>query len=497
MLARIIYRELCLTLLAVAALLGATAAIGQSANHQTDVETRSISDRVDAVFGAYNNRTPGCSVAVIRNGETILERGYGMANLEYGIALDGDSVLRIGSTSKQFTTASVVLLALDGKMSLDDEIHEFFPELQDYGAPITVRHLIHHTSGLRDYLVLMTLAGKRDLDYYTDQEVVDMLALQTETNFAPGSEFLYSNSGYFLLGQIVLRVTGKTLAEFAAERIFTPLGMKHTHFHDDSTRIVRRRASGYAPKEGSPGEFQISMTTLPMIGDGGVFTTVEDLALWDRNFYTGEVGGQPFLDELHRRGLLSKADGASEEIPYAGGLSHGQHRGLRTVAHGGAFVGFRAELVRFPEQRLSVVCLCNRADANPSRLARQVAEVYLEDQMGPPEEEEGREDDDSSQAKPEISRAAPADKWFAGVYRADQLDTSYRISYDQEKGELKLEVGNELDSVLERVADYRFEGADGFVKLQFEPSGEANAQSFSVEAGRVRNLRFERQPTDR
>ena len=333
--------------------------------------------RVDRIFARFDNtRSPGCAVGVVQHGELIFGRGYGMATLEHGLAITPRTVFRIGSVSKQFTAAAVALLAQEGEISLDADIRDFLPELPVYERPVTVRHLIHHTSGVRDYLVLMSLTGLRSADYYTDAEVLDMLARQEELNFLPGDEHLYSNSGYFLLSQIVLRTTGKSLAEYAGEAIFDPLGMTHSHYHDDRNHIVPDRATGYAPAgEG----FRISVTQLEMVGDGGVFTTVEDLVHWVRNFDEPRVGGATFLETIHTRGRLT----SGEELDYAFGIVHGDHRGLRTVSHGGSFVGYRADITTFPDEGLDIITLCNVSDANPTRLARQVSEVFLEDRMEP------------------------------------------------------------------------------------------------------------------
>ncbi|MGD8700669.1 MAG: serine hydrolase domain-containing protein, partial [Gemmatimonadales bacterium] len=360
-----------------------------------DAQVERLEARVDSVFAQYDNtRSPGCALGVIRDGQFIFKRGYGMANLEYGISNSPSTVFRIGSTSKQFTAAAIALLAADGELSLDDDIRRFLPEMRDYGTPVTIRHLLHHTSGVRDYLMLMNLAGRRGDDWYTDDDVVAMVARQRELNFEPGERMLYSNSGYFLLSQVVKRASGMSLREYAAERIFGPLGMEHTHFHDDHSEIVANRASGYAPAEG--GGFRISMTTLDMVGDGGVFTTVEDLFHWDQNFYDPKVGGQGLIDQILTRGVLNNGD----TLDYALGLGHAVYRGLQVVRHGGAFVGFRAEMMRFPSERFTVICLCNLSAAPPWRLAERVADIYLEDRLEPVEEEPEEAREEAEEEKP-------------------------------------------------------------------------------------------------
>lgn len=331
---------------------------------------------IDAVFAEYDRDDgPGCSLGIVHDGELVYARGYGMASLEHGVPNGPRSVFRIGSTSKQLTAACVVLAAQEGKLSLEDDVRAHVPELPEYGEPITLRHLLNHTSGIRDYLGLMSLAGLRPDDYVDDEEVLALIARQRELNFAPGERELYSNSGYFLLSVVIARATGEPLDEFARTRIFEPLGMQDTHFHVSHRRIVPRRSEGYSPAAG--GGWEIHRTTLPMIGDGGVFTTVEDLLSWDRNFYEPKVGGQALVDALQEHGRLD--DG--RELTYALGLNVHTYRGLPVVSHGGAFVGYRAELVRFPEERVSIVCLGNTSAIDPTSLCYRVADLVLRDRF--------------------------------------------------------------------------------------------------------------------
>ena len=439
-----------------------------------------IQDRVDAVFAQYDRtNSPGCALGVIRDGEFIHKRGYGMANLEWGIALSARSVFRIGSTSKQFTAASVALLELEGKLSLDDEIQSFFPEIPRYPRPVTVRHLIHHTSGLCDYLTLMSLAGLRDDDFYTDAEVLEMLARQKEPNFPAGQEFLYSNSNYLLMAHLVERVSGQNLKDFAQEKIFDPLGMSQTHFHNDHTHLVPDRASGY--RRSGKG-FRISMTTLGMIGDGGVFTSVQDLLHWDRNFYNDRLGGGKLVESMLRRGRLANG----EELRYAFALNLGTYRGLKTVRHGGAFVGFRAELLRFPEEQFSVICLCNLAQTNPSQLANQVADIYLADRLAEPaqKEEARRREQSSSEAPSALS--GPRLREYLGEYLSEELAVTYFVK--MEGGQLVVRVRSLPARSL--VVGQGSTAQLGRPRLRFERDGEGALTGFRLDAGRVKNLRF-------
>jgi CubicO group peptidase (beta-lactamase class C family) len=339
----------------------------------------SIARRVDSVFVALDKRTsPGCALGIYTAGQIVYTRGYGSANLEHDIPITPRTVFDLGSTSKQFTAMSLMLLQRDGKLSLDDEVRQWIPELPAYQKPVTIRHLIHHTSGLRDYLTLMWLRGVNFDGVTTAGDALSLIVKQRETNFEPGSEYLYSNTGYFLLSEIVRRASGKTLAQFAQERIFGPLGMQTTHFHDDHTMIVPNRATGYAPRDS--GGFAIAMSGFEQVGDGSVMTTVEDLARWDRNFYEGQVGGGTLLEAMLVPGRLT----GGRTLEYAFGLVVGQYRGLRTVRHGGAWAGYRAELLRFPEQRTSVAVLCNHARSGPGRLSQRVADVILRDRLSAP-----------------------------------------------------------------------------------------------------------------
>jgi len=337
---------------------------------------KSLTDKVDELFAEWDKPdSPGCALGIIKNGKLIHKRGYGMANLEHDVPISSKTVFQLNSTSKQFTAASMVLLEEQGKISLGDDARKYLPEMPEYESPITIRHLIHHTSGIRDYLELMEMAGKSEHDYFTDDEAVEMLARQKELNFKPGDEYLYSNSGYFLMSVIVKRASGKSLREFAEENIFKPLGMKNTHFHDDHTVIVKNRAAGYSPRE--DGGYRVNMTTLDMVGDGGVFTTVEDLLLWDQNFYHNKLGGRDLVNQLLTPGTLN----SGEKLSYAFGLGVGTYMGLKMISHAGAFAGFRSQMIRFPEQSFSVICLANLSTINPTKLCKQVADLYLSDQF--------------------------------------------------------------------------------------------------------------------
>jgi CubicO group peptidase (beta-lactamase class C family) len=334
--------------------------------------------QVDALFADYQRTdSPGCTVGVFHGGAIEYARGYGMANLELSVAITPSTVFDIGSTSKQFSAFAVLLLEQDGKLDIDDDVRKYVPELPHYGPTITLRHLMQHTSGLRDYLELFYLGGVHWKDVTTSQDALEAIVRQKALNFEPGDEYLYSNSGFFLLSEIVNRVSGKTLPEFARERIFEPLGMRHTRYLDDPQDIVPNRSTGYDRTD--EGELEIDMSDFEQTGDGAVYTTIEDLFLWDQNFYHRRVGTAEILERMQTPGKLQ----SGKPIAYGLGLVMRDYRGLASVSHGGSWAGYRAELLRFPEQELAVGCLCNFGGADPSELARKVAAVYLGSQMTP------------------------------------------------------------------------------------------------------------------
>lgn len=258
-------------------------------------------------------------------------------------------------------------------------MRRWVPELPGYTDRVSIRHLVHHTSGIRDYLGLWGLSGRSFADEIPEEVGLDLIARQAALDFEPGARWSYSNSGYLLLSEIVKRASGKSLRQYTTERMFQPLGMGDTHFHDDNAMVVPRRAEGYQPV--GPGQYQIVRTSFALVGDGGLMTTVEDLAKWEQNFRDNRLGrgGPSLIDQVTTVGHTN--DG--KPLDYAFGLTRGSHRGLATIAHGGAFIGFRAQMIRFPDARFAVTVLCNDYTANPDQLARRVAELYLADRLAP------------------------------------------------------------------------------------------------------------------
>jgi CubicO group peptidase (beta-lactamase class C family) len=441
--------------------------------------------------------SPGCALGVYRDGQMSYAKGYGLANLEESVPITPKSVFDIGSTSKQFTAASILLLEKQGKLSVGDNLRKYLPELPDYGNKITILHLLNHTSGLRDYLTLMELAGINTDSVTTDEDALALIVRQRALNFAPGSEWLYSNTGFFLLSTIVKRVSGKTLREFAAEHIFTPLGMAHTQYRDNHTLLIADRALAYDPNEKKDG-YTLNVSYFEQTGDGAVHTSVEDLLKWDENFYSGQVGGKIFLAELQEQGKLN----SGKVLDYAKGLSIVEYRGLHTVRHGGSWGGYRAELLRFPDQHFSVACLCNLGSANPSRRANEVADVYLSSLMkskDPKKERpEGRKKENSG--PPLTLEQLQA---YVGDYWSEELGVTYRLGI----GDGNLKVVAVLDrSGLPRTNsfspnDLRPAGADEFsigggaATFTFKRDAQGVPSEFALDAGRTTGVIFARSRT--
>ena len=333
---------------------------------------------IDSIFSEWSKpNVPGCVLGIIRDGKLIYAKGYGMANLEKNIPNDINSVFEIASTSKQFTAACIVLLAEQGKLDLDNKLSDFFPEFPDYANQITIRHLLNHTSGIRNDGTLAFLKSPGNNDICTDSAIMKLLANQKELNFKPGDKYEYSNTGYWLLGQIVNKVAKMDLADFSRKEIFEPLGMNSTLFYKDHSKILKNQAYGY--ESNGTGGFKINMSTSfdHIIGSKGIFTNIEDIKKWDDAFYQSDILNKKFWSMMLQPGILNNGD----TLDYACALVKGNYKGLNKISHGGAFLGYRSDILRFPDQRLTVVIFANRADADPTKMCYKVADVLLKDQF--------------------------------------------------------------------------------------------------------------------
>ena len=376
--------------------------------------------KIDDVFSDYAKpNSPGCALGVYRNGSIAYAHGYGLASLELGVPISPQTVFDIGSTSKQFTAFSILLLQQQGKLSVEDDIRKFMPEIPDYGKRITLHHLMTHTSGMRDYAGLFDLAGVPEQNLTNDQDAIDLIVRQKALNFMPGDEWDYSNTGFFLLSQVVKRVKGKTLRDFEQENIFTPLGMASTQILNDHTLVIPHRATGYA-YDRERKTFGVEMSNFEQTGDGSIQTSVEDLQKWDENFYTAQLGGRDLINQMQVVGRLNNG----QEHGYAAGLEITKYRSEPAVRHGGAWAGYRAELIRFPQQHTSIAVLCNVAQSVPETRANKVADVVLANTLAPT----AKKADD---VKP-VSLTTEELQRYAGVYK-NEKDQYQRVEFKDAK----------------------------------------------------------------
>lgn len=399
----------------------------------------------DAIFAQWAKPgTAGCALGVLEDGKSLYVQGYGRADIEHSVPITASTVFHIASLSKQFTAFAIYLLEQEGRLSLDDDIRKYLPELHDFNRTITIRDLLHHTSGLRDQWNLLAMAGWRLEDVITQEDVVNLIWRQRELNFHPNDEFLYSNTGYTLLGLIVQRVSGKSLREFTDERVFAPLGMRSTHFHEHYGDLVDNRAYSY---ERQPdGRYAYVALSYSTVGPSSLFTTIDDLARWDENFYTGAVGGRDLLQKMQIKGHLNNG----KEIEYASGLVVNEYRGLRTVNHAGGDAGFRTELLRFPDEHFSVITLCNAGDADAPGLAYRVADIYLASHLkgSPPKPPTAR---DSTLAQVKV------DPKLLDAYVGDyQLSPDFIISFTREGDQLITQATGEPKIPVYPVSESRF-----------------------------------------
>jgi CubicO group peptidase (beta-lactamase class C family) len=437
--------------------------------------------RVDSIFSEMNRPDgPGAVVAVLRNGSIVLERGYGLAQLEYDVPVVPSTVFHVASVSKQFATFAVTLLAQQGQLSLDDDIRRHLPELHDFGRPITVRHLVHHTSGIRDQWELLMMAGWRLDDVITRDQIMALMRRQRELNFEPGAEHLYSNMGYTLLAEIVERASGQPFGEYLQAHVFEPLGMQHTHVHNDHERVVPRRAYSYRPGPGGNG-WRNAVLSYANQGATSLFTTAGDLARWLHNYETAQVGGAAAITQMRERGVLTTGD----TIPYAFAIVRGEHRGRTTWSHGGADAGFRSVVMHFPDEQLGIVVLANSATANPQRLALAVADVYL-GESEPLPQFTPMTVSPQSRAAWEPSAAQLSD--LAGDYYSPELGTVYTL--EMRSGVLFI--------VHPRLADVRLLPTEedafraGSRTLRIERAEDGAVSGFRLTGSRVRNVAFRR-----
>ena len=402
--------------------------------------------KVEAFLAQWDkNDLPGCGVGVVKDGRLVYKRAFGMANLDYEVPNTTLTLFNLASASKPFTAASIVLLAQQGKLSLDDDIRKYVPEIPSYGETITIRHLLYHTSGIREYQALILFGGQNPDGSLNDKAVLNMLARQKNVSFVPGTKHQYSNSNYHLLGIIVARVSGKSLRAFAEENIFKPLGMKNTRYFDNRNEVVKNRASGYLI--GPDKKVRVRASLFDLVGGGGVLTTIEDLYLWDQNFYEPKIGNKELISLLTAPGTLK----SGEKINYAFGLFLNKYRGLPVFKHSGNMSGYRAQIASFPAQKFTAIALCNNSAIFPGVIVEKLADIYLEGQLKPevPREKKAVETLPEAVALPEKEALR-----YAGVYASGESGAAFKLALKDGKLIMSGLLKNEL--ALTPVAENRF-----------------------------------------
>lgn len=430
-----------------------------------------LNEQVDEVFARWDSKeSPGAAVAVIQNGAIIYKKGYGMAHLEYDIPNSPSTVFHIASVSKQFTAFSILLLEKAGKLSLDDDIRKYIPEVPDFGKTITLRHLANHTSGLRDQWNLLAMAGWRLDDVITKEHVLKLVSKQKELNFNPGEEFVYCNTGFTLLAEVVARVSGQSFAEFTQANIFSPLKMKSTLFYDDHEKIVKNRAYSYYENNG----YKKSVLSYANVGATSLFTTAEDLSLWALNFWNPVVGDTAIIRKLNTLAVLNNGK------TFGGALGQfvGQYKGLNEIQHGGADAGYRSFLTRFPDEKFAVVVLSNAAEFNSGDIAHKVVDVYLKAKLKTEPVKEVKKEE-----SPKIG-AVVVDLAVLKTYLGDfELQPGFNISITENNGQLSGQATGQPAFVLKPLSntEFKVEGVDA--KVEFVPNGGNNVNTLKLHQG--------------
>jgi CubicO group peptidase (beta-lactamase class C family) len=461
-----------------AALLGALVSLGsgQAPPRQAGVPAPTEVS-VDKVFAKWTTATPGCAVGVAVGGKTVLARAYGMADLEHDVPNTVETIFEAGSVAKQFTAMAVLLLVKDGKLSLDDPARKYLPELPDYGAPLTVRHLLNHTSGLRDWGSVAGIAGApRTTREYTHAHVLDIVSRQKSLNFPTGTEWSYTNTGFNLAAIIVSRVSGMSFAEFSRTRIFAPLGMTRTSWRDDHTRVVKGRALAYSSRSDG---YHLEMPFENVHGNGGLLTTVGDLLKWNENFVSPVVGDRTLVTTQSTAGQFN--DG--RPLDYALGLFVGDYRGARNIYHSGSTAGYRAHLNRFPDRHTSVAVLCNVATGDATRSANLVSDLYLA----------GLKPVTAATPTPAVPAMTPAPTAaqlaeFSGAYWSDEAEVALTAAV--ENGALVIKRRPDTVIALTAIDRDTFRGSLGTITFRRDAAGKVN--ELSIKQDRVWDLRFQR-----
>ncbi len=420
----------------------------------------SINNQVDALFTEWNtNEKPGASIAIVKDGAIVYKKGYGMANLEYGIPNSSTTVFHIASISKQFTVFSILLLEEEGKLSLEDDIRKYIPEVPNFGKTITLRHLATHASGLRDQWSLLGLAGWRRGDVVTKAHILKFISKQNALNFNPGEKFLYCNTGFTLLAEVVSRVSGQTFAEFTKANIFEPLQMSSTLFYDDHEKIVQNRAYSYYL--GSSG-YKKSVLNFANVGATSLFTTVEDLSHWALNFSSTKIGNNEIIRKMNTISVLN--NGKKTEVGL--GQVVGKYKGLNEIQHGGADAGYRSYFARYPDQNFSVMVFSNEASFKPNKIVHEIVDIYLKDSIKVELKKEALNID--YEAPKKISVSQDILNTYVGNYDI-KPGVTFRITI--KKGQLFMQAPNNESGLLIPTSKTEFAIKNGKAKISFVTNG--------------------------
>jgi CubicO group peptidase (beta-lactamase class C family) len=435
--------------------------------------------RVDKLFEPWSGKdTPGCAVGIHRNGAIVYEHGYGMANLELNVPITPETVFAVASITKSFTAMSVLLAAQQGKLSLDDEVQKFIPEWSDRDDHITIRHLLTHTSGLRDAFTMWGWAPLGMSSGDLNEGIAGLLSRQRGLNFSPGAEYQYNNGGYNLLATILKRATGQSLREFADANIFKPLGMTHTHVHDDVPMLVPNRASGYT---NSASGWRAAKVDGDIVGNSGMYSTVGDLLLWEENFSTSRVGTPAMFADMQKPTKLN--DG--REIPSGMGLGIGHYRGLPDFEGSGGDYGIASKFALFPNQHFAVAVLCNEdnvvmggmARADMDAFSHGLADIYLEGALGPAEATTNA----ASPAPVKLAEKELSDK--TGLYRIGGVDQPALISIDHGRLMVRAYYRDGFDIELTPISANHFL-LRNTVPLEFIPASPGRPKQWQVGEGK-------------
>ena len=427
--------------------------------------------KIDRLFSNYSDDdSPGAAIAVVQNGRIQFKKGYGMANLEYDIPITPSTIFHIASVSKQFTVFSILLLEKEGKLSLDDDIRKFIPEVPDFDKKITLRNLANHTSGLRDQWDLLIMAGWRMDDVITKEQILKLVSKQQELNFNPGEQFMYCNTGYTLLAEVVARVSGKSFPEYTEEHIFKPLKMKNTLFYDDHEKIVKNRAYSYKSDRNG---YRKSVLNYANAGATSLFTTVEDLSLWAMNFGNPVVGDMDIFNKMSQRAVLNNGD----TITCALGQFVSKYKGLNMISHSGGDAGYRTYLGRFPDQKLSVIVFSNDASCNPGALALKVADMCLKDEIKTEDKEDKKETKENK-----TSVNIDTLKTYVGEY---ELRPSFILTITENNGELFAQATGQSKFKLEAVSSTEFITKVADLKITFHRDSDNKINLLKLHQGGI------------